>query len=70
MNALQVIELAQKHVDCAEMRSSAELCLADAMALYAQGGEVNERFAKARALRSLAYSVGAFSKTYKEASAE
>jgi hypothetical protein len=64
MNAQQVIELAEKHVAQAEMRSSAQLCIDDAKACLANG---KPEYAKARALRSLFYSVGRFSPVYKEA---
>lgn len=64
MNAQQVIELAEKHVEQAEMRSSAQLCIDDAKASLARGFS---DYAKRSALRSLFYSVGKFSPVYKEA---
>lgn len=56
-----VIALARKNVG-GSMESSARLCLADAVALRDSGDLVA---AKARALRSLAYSVGVFGADYK-----
>jgi hypothetical protein len=50
-----LITLARKHLGKGDMQSSAELCLADAIALYDAG---NYTPAKGRALDSLAYSVG------------
>ena len=65
MNANQTIILARKHVaNGAVMESSARLCLADAIALFDKGVE---DFAKSRALKSLAYSVGMFHQDYKRA---
>ena len=56
MNTAAVIVLARKHVgNGAAMESSARLCLADAVRLSDEGDLSN---AKARALKSLAYSVG------------
>lgn len=62
-SAAAVIATAAKFAESAQMRSSAELCLSDARSLLAAG---NETFAKARALKSLAYSVGVFSSVYRE----
>lgn len=64
MNAQQFIELAEKHVAQAEMRSSAQLCIDDAKACLANG---KPEYAIHRAVRSLAYSVGILSPIYKEA---
>ena len=64
MEAQQVIELAIKHADQAVMKSSAELCIEDAKACLARG---LPEFAKVRALKSLAYSVGISSNVYKQA---
>ena len=64
MNAQQIIELAEKHVAQAEMRSSAQLCIDDAKRCMAEG---KPEYAKRHALRSLFYSVGKFSPVYKEA---
>jgi len=68
MNANQTIILARKHVmqGNAPMQSSAELCLADAIAQYNEGAF---DCARARAIKSLAYSVGAFHPDYKRAAA-
>lgn len=54
MTTQKTITLARKHLG-GEMESSARLCLADAIALADAG---NDAAAKARALKSLAYSVG------------
>lgn len=67
MTAAEAIALAQKHVDAryeSRMQSSAELCLADAKALMEKG---EERVAKNRAVRSLAYTVGILHPDYQEA---
>lgn len=63
MTATKVIVLARKNIG-GEMESSARLCLQDAIELHAQG---NYEFAKARALKSLAYSVGVFHADYQKA---
>jgi hypothetical protein len=56
MNATQIIALAEKHANNgAVMQSSAELCLADASRMIHY---FRENDAKARAIKSLAYSVG------------
>ncbi len=62
----KIIILARKHVVWAEceMRSSAELCLQDAMALQSKGDYEN---AKTRALKSLAYTVGVLHPDYRKA---
>jgi hypothetical protein len=65
MNTEKVIVLARKHLG-GEMESSARLCLSDAISLYAEG---KLDFAKARALKSLAYSVGLSHADYRKASA-
>jgi hypothetical protein len=65
MNTENAIILARKHVgNGAAMDSSARLCLADAVAL-ADRGELE--YAKARAVKSLGYSVGVFHADYKRA---
>lgn len=64
MQVSQIVTLAATLADSAQMRSSARLCADDAAALLATGDTTN---AKARALRSLAYSVGIFHPTYKAA---
>ncbi len=65
MDALGVIELAEKHLGTGAMISSAELCLSDAMAYLAEG---NYDYSRRRALKSLQYSVGLFHEDYKRAS--
>ena len=62
MNTNDTIILARKHLGTNAMRSSAAVCLADAVALQDDGGLFNARL---RALRSLAYSVGRFHPDYK-----
>lgn len=63
MNSYDVIQLARKHVsNGAVMQSSAQVCLADAERLQAQGKCVE---ARNRAVRSLQYSVGVFHPDYK-----
>lgn len=64
MSAQNVIRLARKHLGSGAMESSARLALADAVALYDQG-EVD--YAKVRALKSLAYSVGILHTDYASA---
>lgn len=64
MTANQTIITARKHLGSGQMDSSARLCLADAIALQADG---DLDAAKARALRSLAYSVGIFHPDYVKA---
>lgn len=68
MNTQTIINLARKHVfaNQAQDASSAYLCLADAIAQSNAGDLAN---AKARAIKSLAYSVGVFHPDYKRASA-
>lgn len=60
----KVFALARKHLGSGAMESSARICLEDAMAL-------NERglldLARARALKSIAYSVGVFHADYRRA---
>jgi hypothetical protein len=67
MEAQQIIALAEAHADKAQMRSSAELCIADAKSCLERG---LVQYAKERALKSLAYSVGIFSPVYKQAKGE
>jgi hypothetical protein len=64
MNTDKVIVLARKHLGGA-MESSARLCLSDALGLY-EAGDLT--YAKKRALKSLAYSVGIFHSDYARAS--
>lgn len=64
MNAAEIIALAEEHADKAQMKSSAELCITDAKWCLARG---EEDYAKGRALKSLAYSVGKLSPIYKSA---
>lgn len=67
MNTKEVIALARKHAsNGAAMQSSAQLCLADAVALFDRGDLDN---AKARAVKSLGYSVGCFHNDYKRGNA-
>lgn len=66
MNTHQIIIIARKHIGTGVMDSSARLCLADAIALYDAGDLAS---AKARALKSIAYSVGMFHADYRRASA-
>ena len=66
VNADKVIVLARKHLGTGVMDSSARLCLNDAIELQAEG---MLDYAKARALKSLAYSVGVFHQDYQRASA-
>lgn len=65
MNLSQILVLARKNLGGA-MESSARLCLADAVRLSDQG---DFEYAKARALKSLAYSVGVFHRDYQRAAA-
>jgi hypothetical protein len=66
MNTQNIIILARKHLGTGVMDSSARLCLADAITL-ADAGDYT--YARARALKSLAYSVGMFHADYRKASA-
>jgi hypothetical protein len=67
----QVIALAKEHAPKAEMRSSAELCIADAEFCLARVAANPEwdwtASARKWALKSLAYSVGKLSPIYKQA---
>jgi len=65
MKTEQVLILARKHLG-GDMESSARLCLADAVALYDKG---EFTYARSRAVKSLAYSVGIFHPVYKRANA-
>ena len=60
----QTLALARKHLG-GDMESSARLCLSDAIHLRDQGDLTH---ARARALRSLEYSVGIFHPDYTKAS--
>ena len=68
MNTNETIRLARKHIitrgDSIAMLSSAELCLSDAITLH-DNGELDR--AKARAIDSLAYSVGILHADYARA---
>ncbi len=64
MTTEQVIASAAAHLGGA-MRSSAELCLSDARHLHREG---DDKYARQRALKSLAYSVGILSPVYQAAS--
>ena len=67
MKTDKVIILARKHVgNGSAFESSARVCLEDAVALSAEG---KLDAAKARAIKSLAYSVGEFHKDYQKANA-
>lgn len=61
MTVNEVITIARKHVKKGKMKSSANLCLQDAEKLYASG---DYDHARARAIRSLEYSVGNMHKDY------
>jgi hypothetical protein len=64
LNTSQVIVMARKHVaDSKVHESSARVCLSDAIMLHNDG---NYQQARARAIRSLEYSVGAFHSDYLE----
>lgn len=63
MTTQQVLALARKHLGGA-MESSARLCLADAVALLDAG---DLEGAKARALKSLKFSVGVFHADFRRA---
>lgn len=56
IETLRFIDLARKHLGLGAMVSSAQLCLDDAIALCDRGN--NHLAARARALTSIAYSVG------------
>jgi hypothetical protein len=58
----EVIRLARKHCDDnPENKDSARICLADAVQLYDEG---RWEYARQRAMKSLAYSVGIISNVY------
>lgn len=65
MNANKTIIAARKNLG-GDMESSARLCLADAVRLFDEG---HLEAAHARALKSLAYSVGVFHPDYEKARA-
>jgi hypothetical protein len=65
MDMMKLIAVAEKHVTSGPMPSSAKLALDEAKALVAEG---QCEFARRRALRSLAYSVGIFHPDYLDAS--
>lgn len=65
MYVADVMTLARKHIGKGEMESSARLCLSDAVALFDAG---DLEYAKRRALKSLAYSVGIYHRDYVRAS--
>ncbi len=66
MNATDCIDLARKHLLAMKggMILSAELCLSDAEAAHEAG---EHEIAKARAVKSLAYSVGILHADYRRA---
>ena len=66
MNVSQILALARKHLG-GNMESSSRLCLADAVKLCDAG---DLKYARARALRSIEYSIGIFHPDYKKASKE
>lgn len=66
MNAQEIIDLAQANVEKAQMQSSAQLCVDDARACLERG---LPDYAIARAVRSLAYSLGILSPVYQAARA-
>jgi len=67
MNSQTAITLARKHVgNGAAMESSARLNLEAAVILYDM---CENEYAKARAIKSLAYSVGVFHADYQKAAA-
>ena len=65
MTTQTTLAIARKHLGAGTMESSARLSLTDAVALYDNG---DHEGAKARALKSIAYSVGVFHPDYKKAS--
>lgn len=70
MTAQQAIQIARKHfiaMNGKEGSDSALLCLSDAIALQEKGE--SPVFVKGRAVKSLAYSVGAFHRDYKRVQA-
>lgn len=64
MSTFKVLALARKHLG-GDMESSARLCLADAVVLVNEG---KLEYAKQRALKSLAYSIGILHPDYQKAS--
>lgn len=64
MRAPDVVALARQHVGKAQMLCSAQLCLSDAEMWLGRGDFDN---ARARALKSLAYSVGIMHSDYRAA---
>lgn len=63
MTLNQILALARKHLG-GDMESSARLCLADAIHLRDRGDLTH---ARARAIRSLEYSIGIFHSDYARA---
>lgn len=63
MGTYEIIILARKHA-IATNNDSAMICLADAISLY---NKFQWYYARKRALKSLAYSVGMFHDDYKKA---
>lgn len=63
MTAQEAINHAKEHAPKAAMRSSADLCIADAEQLLREGNEAAARF---RAAKSIAYSLGFHSELYRE----
>ena len=67
MTAQQMIKIAAENIDRATMKSSALLCLNDAVDAVMSG---NFNHAKTRALKSMAYSLGIAHPLYLAAAAE
>jgi hypothetical protein len=65
MTINNILNIARKHLGKGEMKSSARLCLAEAISLL-DNGEYD--LAKEWALKSIAYSVGMFHADYVRAS--
>jgi len=66
IRTIRAIQIAEAHIGKGSMVSSAAMCLADAKALYADG---RMEYARTRALKSLAYSVGILDPIYASAAA-
>lgn len=64
MEVSDIIDLARKHRDKATLKSSAYICLEDALSEYRKGNMDNARM---WALKSLSYSLGVFNSEYKRA---
>lgn len=64
MKVSEIIKLARQHSNEGSMVSSAQLCLSDAVEMQRLG---HPEYARKRALKSLAYSVGMFHPDYQRA---